>query len=120
MKESVQVLISLIRRFTLIIQLNRLFSGFGENSRVLAWIWDRLEGKDVAEKTPVGYIPKKDTINIDGLGNLDMEELLSVPKDYWMEQLEDLKKYYEDQLGEDLPKPIWDEFHSLKERFEKS
>ncbi|XP_057291772.1 phosphoenolpyruvate carboxykinase, cytosolic [GTP]-like isoform X2 [Hydractinia symbiolongicarpus] len=97
-----------------------LWPGFGENSRVLAWIWDRLEGKDVAEKTPIGYIPKKDTINIDGLGNLDMEELMSVPKEYWMEQLDDLKKYYEDQLGEDLPKPVWDEFYSLRERFDKS
>lgn len=96
-----------------------LWPGFGENSRVLKWIWDRLDGEDVAQESAVGYIPKPGSIDVSGLGELNMEELMSIPKDYWLEQLDDLKIYYEEQFGTDLPQGIWDEFYSLKERLEK-
>lgn len=48
-----------------------------------------------------------------------MEELLSIPKDYWLDELENLRKYWDDQVGEDLPAPIQAEFNALKERLQK-
>jgi len=95
-----------------------LWPGFGENIRVLKYVWDRMEDKDVAQDSPVGLIPKDGAIDIDGLGELDMDAIMSVPKDYWLEQLADLKQYYDDQFGKDLPQVIWDEYHSLKRRLE--
>ena len=50
---------------------------------------------------------------------VNMKDLMSVPKDYWLGQLDDLEHYYKEQFGEDLPQRIWDEFHALKDRFQK-
>lgn len=97
-----------------------LWPGFGENIRVLKWVWDRIEGKEVSQESPVGHIPKDGTIDLDGLEKLDMGELMSVPKDYWLEQLDDLEKYYNEQFGTDLPQGIWDQFHDLKKRLQDS
>lgn len=84
----------------------------------MKYIWDRIEGKDVAQDSPVGLVPKDGAVDIDGLGEIDMDACMSVPKDYWLEQLEDLKKYYNDQFGTDLPKEIWDEYNTFKQRLE--
>lgn len=98
-----------------------LWPGFGENGRVLKWICERLEGKtDNSNETPVGHVPKVGSIDLSGLTKEVKEaELMSVPKEYWMGQLDDLKHYYEEQFGDDLPKPIWDEFNKTKAGFEK-
>jgi len=95
-----------------------LWPGFGENIRVLKWIWERIEGKDVADVSPVGLVPKDGTIDISGLEDLNMEELMSVPCEYWLEQLDDLEKYYTGQFGADLPQGIWDEFYAFKKRLQ--
>lgn len=98
-----------------------LWPGFGENSRVLKWIWERLDGKDVAQDSPLGYVPKSGSIDMNGLNEeVNFDELMSIPKDYWLEQLDDLKKHYDEQFGEDLPQEIWDEYHTLKSRIEQS
>lgn len=70
----------------------------------------------MANVSPIGYIPKPDTINIDGLGKIDMEKLCEIPKDYWLEECEYLRTYYEEQLGEDLPQAVQDELNALEER----
>lgn len=70
----------------------------------------------MANVSPIGYIPKPDTINIDGLGEIDMEKLFEIPKDYWLEECEYLRTYYEEQLGEDLPQAVQDELNALEER----
>ena len=93
-----------------------LLAGFGENCRVLEWILRRCDDEDVAVPSPIGYIPKPDSINIQGLGKLDMKELFEVPKDYWVEECKYLRNYYEEQLGEDLPQAIGDELNALVER----
>ena len=90
--------------------------GFGENMRVLEWICKRVDGEDIAQPSPVGLVPKPGSINIDGLGKLDMEGLMSIPKQYWQEELERLKKYYEDQFNEDLPAELWNQFNALRDR----
>ena len=91
-------------------------SGFGENCRVLKYIFDRVEGKDVAVDSPVGLIPKEGSIDTKGLETVNFEELMSVPKDYWLEQLEDVGEYYEEQFGDDLPKELWEELNTFKQR----
>lgn len=93
-----------------------LFKGFGENSRVLEWVLRRCDGEDIADPSPIGYIPKNGTINTEGLGKLDMKKLFSIPKDYWIEECRSLRKYYEEQLGEDLPQAVQDELNALEKR----
>ena len=91
--------------------------GFGENSRVLEWVLRRCDNEDVADVTPIGYVPKPGTINTEGLDPTpDMEKLFQIPKDYWLEECQNLREYYDEQLGEDLPKAILDELNALQER----
>lgn len=92
------------------------FLGFGENCRVLEWVLKRCDNEDVADVSPIGYIPKPGTINTDGLGEIDTKKLFEIPKEYWLEECENLRTYYDEQLGEDLPKAIDDELNALKER----
>ncbi|GAB6030446.1 hypothetical protein CHUAL_007316 [Chamberlinius hualienensis] len=100
---------------------NFLWPGFGENSRVLDWIFRRLEGEDVANVSPIGYIPKFDSFNLNGLKDpVNMEELFSLPKDFWMQEVRDIRKYYEDQVNSDLPKGMIEELSNLEERFSKA
>ena len=76
----------------------------------------RAEGEDVADVTPIGYIPKKGELNISGLGEIDMDQLFSIPKDYWLAEIGNLRTYYEEQVGEDLPQAILDELNALEKR----
>lgn len=69
-------------------QGNFLWPGYGENSRVLDWIFRRTEGEDCAQSTPIGYIPKPGALNLTGLkDNVDMNELFSIPKDFWLQEV---------------------------------
>ena len=95
------------------------FVGFCENARVLEWILRRVDNEDIADPSPIGYIPKPGSINIDGLGDIDMKGLMTIPKSYWQEELGRLKKYYEEQFNEDLPAEIWNQFNALQERINK-
>lgn len=97
-----------------------LWPGFGENCRVLKYIFDRVEGKDVAVDTPVGLIPKEGSIDTEGLEKINFDELMSVPKDYWLEQLDDVAQYYDEQFGEDLPSELWEELNNFKQRLIES
>lgn len=93
-----------------------LWPGFGENSRVLEWMFNRINGEDSARLTPIGYIPKEDALNLKGLGNVNMEELLSISKEFWEKEVEDIEKYLEDQVNIDLPYEIEREILALKQR----
>ena len=91
--------------------------GFGENSRVLKWIFERVDGKQDVRETPVGLLPVDGSIDLKGLSEkVDMKELMSVPSEYWLEQLDDIERYYTEQFGEDLPNELWDEVNSFRER----
>lgn len=48
-----------------------------------------------------------------------MKELMSVPTDYWLEQLDDVSKYYEEQFGDDLPHELWDELNAFRTRLQQ-
>lgn len=66
-----------------------LWPGFGENSRVIDWIFRRLDDEDdCVQECPIGLIPKENALNLDGLKQeVDMRELFDLPKDFWMQEV---------------------------------
>ncbi|MCX8055986.1 MAG: phosphoenolpyruvate carboxykinase (GTP) [Ignavibacteria bacterium] len=96
---------------------NFLWPGYGENSRVVKWIIDRVYGKADAVETPIGYLPKASDINTDGL-NLKpnaMEELLAIDKEGWLNGVKEIGEFYS-QFGERLPKELKEELNKLEKR----
>ncbi len=95
---------------------NFIWPGFGDNLRVLMWILDRCAGKAEAEETAIGYLPKAEDINIEGLKDIDLETikgLLSVDKDLWKEDVVGIKEFYSkfdkyDTLPAELKKELAD------------
>ena len=95
-----------------------LWPGFGENIRVLDWIFRRCDGDDIAVKSPIGYLPKENSIDLDGLTEkVDMEELFSTPSDFWTEEVAELRQYFSQQVGSSLPEEIVSQLDSLEGRF---
>lgn len=96
---------------------NWLWPGFGENIRVLKWIFERTSGLDHAVKTPIGYLPSEGVIDISGLKieKAVMDELLTVDTAGWKAELAGLNKYFS-IFGEKLPNGIRQELKSLEAR----
>ena len=94
-----------------------LWPGFGENSRVLKWIVERVFGKGEAVETPIGYVPAPDAVDISGLEVTDeqMEELLHVDTEEWFNEIALIREHYE-RFGERLPKALSDELDTLETR----
>ena len=93
-----------------------MWPGFGENARVLEWILRRVDGEEVAEKSAIGYLPKENSINTDGLGKVDMNALNHLPKDFWIQECAEIKKYFHEQVGADLPEAVSQELDALEKR----
>ena len=94
-----------------------LWPGYGENLRVLEWILARARGEGKADKTPIGYLPTKDAIDLTGL-NLTagaMDQLLAVKPEEWAGELDGVKTFFE-KFGAQLPKELWSQFNALKDR----
>ncbi|NQU18659.1 phosphoenolpyruvate carboxykinase (GTP) [bacterium] len=94
-----------------------LWPGFGENIRILDWILKRCNNEVGAIKTPIGYIPKIEDINMSGL-NLSKDiqrQLFSINKKEWREELERQYKFLT-KLKNSLPKEIWQEYGALNKR----
>ncbi len=66
-----------------------VFFCVGDNIRVLDWVIRRTNGEDIAEPSPVGYLPKKGSINLQGLV-VDWDKLMSVPHDYWVNYIDQI------------------------------
>lgn len=96
-----------------------LWPGFGDNMRVLDWIIARVEGKADAEETPIGFVPKAEDINIDGIEDeISLETLrsiLKIDKAQWAKEAEGIEEFYQ-KFGDKLPKELHDELEKLKER----
>ena len=94
-----------------------LWPGFGENSRVLKWIVERVSGKGDAVETPIGYTPAPGAVDISGLDVTDaqMEELLHVDTEDWLNEITLIREHYE-RFGEKLPKALSDELDALEAR----
>lgn len=82
---------------------------------MLDWIIRRVNNEDIADPSPVGFLPKKDSINLQGL-LIDWEKLMSIPKDYWTADIEETLTWLDGELGSDLPEDIRTEIVKQKER----
>lgn len=93
-----------------------LWPGFGENSRVLKWIFERCDGNANAVETPIGSLPTPESLDLDGLslaeGSLDA--LLTVDRAGWLQELPLIREYYA-QFGDRMPA----ELNSLVDHLEK-
>ncbi|XP_053310068.1 phosphoenolpyruvate carboxykinase, cytosolic [GTP] [Spea bombifrons] len=96
-----------------------LWPGYGENIRVLEWMFNRIDGEDCAKETAVGYIPAEGSLNLKGLGDIHVEELFEISKEFWEEEVRDIRKYFDDQVNADLPYEIERELDGLEERIKQ-
>jgi phosphoenolpyruvate carboxykinase (GTP) len=97
-----------------------LWPGYGENSRVLKWVFERVAGTGKAEKTPIGYMPSNDAIDRTGLdvSEADMAELLKVDKDEWLKEIASIREHYA-KFGDRLPQELVKQLDALEERLKK-
>ena len=96
-----------------------LWPGFGDNMRVLLWILDRCDGKVDAVESPIGYLPKKEDLNLAGLdiSEEDLNELLNVDKEVWLDEGAQIKELY---AGfEKLPAELAEQLKALEARLNK-
>ncbi|OFU51934.1 phosphoenolpyruvate carboxykinase [Corynebacterium sp. HMSC11D10] len=94
-----------------------LWPGFGENSRVLKWVIDRIEGNVEAEESVVGYTARAEDLDLDGLDTPieDVREALTADPELWKEDVADSRRYLE-SLGSRIPQEIFDQLKKLDER----
>mgnify|MGYP000872382705 FL=1 len=94
-----------------------IWPGYGENSRVLKWIFERVSGEGKAVKTAIGYLPTPDAIDIEGLDiSADaLKGILSVNKEEWLREVESIKAHY-NNYGPKLPKELWNQLYALEKR----
>ena len=97
-----------------------LWPGYGENGRVLKWIFERCEGTAKAIETPIGNLPTRDAIDLDGLDEVspeDLEELLRVDTEGWAAEVRGIEEYYEN-FGDRVPQELRDELATLRKGLE--
>jgi phosphoenolpyruvate carboxykinase (GTP) len=96
-----------------------LWPGFGENSRVLKWVVERVAGTGKAIQTPIGYMPTVDGIDTNGLdvSEADMAELLKINKEQWLSEVESIKEHYA-KFGAKLPAELNTQLDALEKRLQ--
>ena len=95
-----------------------IWPGFGDNMRVLTWILDRCEDKVDAVETAIGYVPKAEDINIEGLDGITLDtirELVSVDVESWKEDIDNIKEFY-NLVGDRVPAELKEELAALEAR----
>jgi phosphoenolpyruvate carboxykinase (GTP) len=97
-----------------------LWPGYGDNIRVLKWIFERAEGTADAVETPIGLLPVNGSIDISGLSGVadKMDDILKVDKQEWLDEC-DLIAEHQAQFGDRLPKEMSQQFEDLKSRLNK-
>ena len=92
--------------------------GFGDNSRVLKWAIERIEGKAKATETPIGFVPTPDSLDLTGLDMTpeQVEEAVKVDPAEWAEELKGIEEWYA-RFGESLPEQLSAQLKVLQERF---
>ncbi|HSD63668.1 MAG TPA: phosphoenolpyruvate carboxykinase (GTP) [Ignavibacteriaceae bacterium] len=98
-----------------------LWPGYGENIRIIKWIFDRCNEKAGARKTAVGYLPTKESLELSGLDISDknLNRLLSIDKDEWCAESKEMRKYYK-LFGDRLPAEMTEELKKLEEKLKHS
>ena len=97
---------------------NFIWPGFGDNMRVLLWILARCEDKVGAVETAIGYVPKAEDINIEGLDGVTIDtikDLLSVDVASWKEDCKNIREFY-GVIGDHMPKELYEELDALEKR----
>ena len=99
---------------------NFLWPGFGENSRVLAWIFERCNGEGEAVETPIGLVPAKDALDRSGLDLSEdaLEQLLDVDPEEWKIQVPQIHQHYA-QFGDTLPDELRAQLDALEGRLDQ-
>jgi phosphoenolpyruvate carboxykinase (GTP) len=94
-----------------------LWPGFGENSRVLKWAIERMEGTAAAVETPIGFVPTADQIDLEGLDAdvADIEAALAVDVEEWKAEIPLIEEWFA-KVGDNLPTSMRDELAALKQR----
>jgi phosphoenolpyruvate carboxykinase (GTP) len=95
-----------------------LWPGFSENSRVLKWVVERIEGTADAVETPIGRVPTPESLDIEGLDLTDkrLESVLAVDPAEWREEIPQIQEWF-DMIGADkVPTVLWTELDGLKSR----
>src|SRR5246500_1913738 len=98
-----------------------LWPGYGENVRVLKWIVDRVHGRAQGKETPIGHVPTRNALTLDGLNisPASLRELFRVEPDDWDVALADTREFFA-KFGSRLPAALSDEYQRLVRRFEKA
>jgi len=96
-----------------------IWPGFGDNCRVLKWVFERVSGKGEAEKKAIGYVPAHDGIDVTGLtmSHADLDQLFEVNHNEWLHEVEEMERYLA-MFGKFLPKPIHNQLSKLRERLQ--
>ena len=96
-----------------------LWPGFGENSRVLEWVFERVSGRGEAVPTPIGNVPAPGAIDVEGadVSPADMELLLRVDADEWRREVSLVRDHFAG-LGERLPGALVEELDQLERRLD--
>ncbi len=94
-----------------------LWPGFGENSRVLKWMCERLEGTVGARETPIGLMPKEGDLDLTGLNVLpeNIREILNVDPEPWKAEIPDIERHFA-QFGDRLPERLRRQLRDLANR----
>jgi phosphoenolpyruvate carboxykinase (GTP) len=98
-----------------------LWPGFGDNSRVLKWVFERCDGGAEAEETPIGLLPTVEALDLDGVDVTDeqMRALLRVDAEEWREEIALVREFF-DEFGDKLPGELRDALDGLERRIEGS
>ncbi len=94
-----------------------LWPGYGENSRVLKWICERVDGTGKTQQTAIGNLPTPDALDLSGLNlpSEDVKTLTSVETEGWKKEVEDVAANYA-KFGDHLPKALADQLEKLRKR----
>ena len=102
---------------------NFIWPGFGDNMRVLDWIIKRCEGAVDAVETPIGYVPKPEDINVEGIEDEVtpeiMKKLLYIDKDLWVKEVAEMRRYYKEDIeakGGKVPAELYHQLDEIEKR----
>ena len=100
---------------------NFLWPGFGENSRVLEWVFRRCDDAVEARDTPIGRVPTPAALNTDGLdlGDDELEAILAVDAESWQQEIAPIREFFE-EFGDKLPPELTKQLDALEERLKQA
>jgi phosphoenolpyruvate carboxykinase (GTP) len=97
-----------------------IWPGFGDNFRVIEWMLKRCENKADANVSPIGYMPKPEDINLEGLDiSMDtLKSLLTIDKEAWLEDVKSIEEFYA-KIGDTIPQELYEELKTLTDNLNK-